>query len=68
VCILAALPSLNAFIHIFSCTLKLFYIFCNIWLHYFYYLQDTVLELEFQGVKKKFTMLQVCGHFFFLVA
>lgn len=24
------------------------------------HLQDTVLELEFQGVKKKFTMLQVC--------
>lgn len=31
----------------------------------FHYLQDTVLELEFQGVKKKFTMLQVCGHLCF---
>lgn len=27
----------------------------------FAYLQDTVLELEFQGVKKSFTMLQVCN-------
>ncbi|KAJ8770866.1 hypothetical protein K2173_021781 [Erythroxylum novogranatense] len=26
-----------------------------------YSLKDTVLELDFQGVKKKFTMLQVCG-------
>ncbi|KHN39372.1 V-type proton ATPase catalytic subunit A [Glycine soja] len=29
-----------------------------------YSLQDTVLELEFQGVKKKFTMLQVSSHLF----
>ena len=30
------------------------------------YLQDTVLELEFQGVKKQFTMLQVQNPFCFL--
>lgn len=29
-------------------------------------MQDTVLELEFQGVKKQFTMLQVIGIFYAL--